>query len=51
MTIFFDFAGLTWPKVAALSQDTPLLIPLGNAFPGELAAEALSHSQQVRARI
>lgn len=47
MTIFFNFAGLTWPEVAALSRDTPLLIPLGDGFPLEIAAEALSHPKKI----
>ncbi len=41
MTLFFDFSSLTWPEVAGLSRDTPLVIPLGEGYPLELAAEAL----------
>jgi creatinine amidohydrolase len=31
-TDFFRFDELTWPEVAALPRETPLLLPLGNPF-------------------
>ena len=30
MPDFFHFDELTWPEVAALPRDTPLLLPLGS---------------------
>jgi creatinine amidohydrolase len=43
MTDFFNFDELTWPEVAALSRDLPLLLPLGTGYPWPLVAEALSN--------
>ncbi len=42
-TEFFPYETLTWPEVAALPRDTPLIIPLGDGYPLEKLAEALSH--------
>lgn len=37
--VVFQYEDLTWPEVAALPRDTPLLIPLGDGFdPGSLPA-------------
>jgi len=47
MTSFFDFSSLTWPEVAALSRDTPLLIPLGEGYPLDTVAEALGRPEEV----
>jgi len=33
MTEFFSYENLTWPEVAALPRNTPLVIPLGNGYP------------------
>jgi hypothetical protein len=41
MTQFFNYDELTWPQVADLPRDTPLLIPLGEGHDLLLAAEAL----------
>ena len=41
MTQFFAFDELTWPEVAALRRDTPLVIPLGNGYDWPTLAEAL----------
>ncbi len=41
MTEFFAYAHLTWPEVAALPRDTPLLLPLGASGPLPRLAEAL----------
>lgn len=47
MTRFFPFDELTWPEVAALRRDTPLVIPFGEGYdPGKLA-EALGDSPAV----
>ena len=32
MTHFFPYDELTWPEVAALRRDTPLVIPLGEGY-------------------
>jgi len=34
MTDFFAYDALTWPDVAALRRDTPLVIPLGQGYNG-----------------
>lgn len=41
MTGFFAYADLTWPEVAALPRQTPLVIPLGEGYPLERLAEML----------
>ncbi len=43
MTESFNFADLTWPEVAALSRDCPLVLPLGEGYPLGKLAEALGH--------
>lgn len=42
MTDFFAFEELTWPEVAALPRDIPILLPLGTGYPDALVAQALS---------
>ncbi len=41
MTDFFPFDELTWPEVAALRRDTPLVIPIGEGYDLTRLAEAL----------
>jgi creatinine amidohydrolase len=41
LTRFFPFDKLTWPEVAALRRDTPLVMPLGEGYPEAKLAEAL----------
>lgn len=41
MTHFFTFEELTWPEVAALRRDTPLVIPIGEGYDLPKLAEAL----------
>jgi creatinine amidohydrolase len=41
VTNFFPFDELTWPEVAALRRDTPLIIPLGDGYNLPELAEAL----------
>ena len=41
MTDYFAFDELTWPEVAALRRDTPLVIPLGEGYNLTRLAEAL----------
>jgi creatinine amidohydrolase len=43
MTEFFLYENLTWPEIADLPRDTPLIIPLGEGYPLEKLAEALSN--------
>ncbi len=46
MTSFFDFSSLSWPEVAALSRDTPLLLPLGEGFPLDWLTQALGRPEK-----
>ena len=46
-TSFLSIADLTWPEVAALPRDMPLVIPLGEGYRKELLAEALGQPAQV----
>ena len=41
MTHFFPYDELTWPEVAALRRDTPLVIPIGEGYDLGKLAEAL----------
>ena len=41
MTEIFSYETLTWPEVAGLRRDTPLVIPLGSGWDPSLLAEAL----------
>ena len=43
MTEFFNFENLTWPEVAGLPRDCPLVIPLGKGYPLDKLAEALGN--------
>jgi len=43
MTDFFAYEELTWPEVADLPCDTPLVIPLGTGYPLEQVAKDLEH--------
>lgn len=43
MTEFFPYENLTWPEVAALPRDIPLVLPLGNGYPMDALAQALSN--------
>jgi len=45
-TNFFPYENLTWPEIAELPRDTPLIIPLGEAQLDKLG-EALSHPSRV----
>ena len=46
MTEFFAYENLTWPEVAALKRDTPLVLPLGCGYPLELLASALGSPER-----
>lgn len=43
----FQFEHLTWPEVAALPRDTPLVIPLGGGYDLEKLADPLSHPPRI----
>jgi hypothetical protein len=43
MTEFFPFEDLTWPEVASLPRDLPLVIPLGAGYPLDSLASALGN--------
>jgi creatinine amidohydrolase len=47
MTIFFNYDELTWPEIADLPRDTPFVIPLGEGYPLQKAAEALSNPPRI----
>ncbi len=47
MTAYVQFAELTWPDVAALPRDTPLIVPLGEGYPLETLESALGHPPQI----
>jgi creatinine amidohydrolase len=47
MTECFTYDVLTWPEVAALPRDTPLIIPLGQGYPLERLSEALGEPERV----
>lgn len=46
-TEIFDFSHLTWPEVADLPRDTPLVIPLGSGYDLKKLAEALGGPAQI----
>jgi creatinine amidohydrolase len=47
MTEFFAYETLTWPDIAALPRDVPLVIPLGQGYDWDQVAGALSHPPRV----
>lgn len=47
MTSFLQLSDLTWPEVAALPRDMPLVIPLGEGYREERVTEALGRPAQV----
>lgn len=47
MTDYFAYDELTWPEVAALRRDTPLVIPLGAGYDLGRLAEALGEPARV----
>ncbi len=47
MSIFFNFDDLTWPEVAALPRDTPLVLPLGYGYPQLKLLESLGNPSRV----
>jgi creatinine amidohydrolase len=47
MSDIFAFDELTWPEVAALPRDTPLVIPLGEGYDLRQLAEALGGPERI----
>ena len=47
MTAFLPFSDLTWPEVAALPRDWPLVIPLGEGYDLQRLAAALGDPPEV----
>jgi creatinine amidohydrolase len=47
MTQFFNYEDLTYPEVADLPCDIPLVIPLGTGYSFELVAQALSSPPRI----
>ncbi len=43
----FPFDDLTWPEVAALPRNTPLVLPLGAGYPWAAVAESLGQPAQI----
>src|SRR5512139_3386557 len=44
MTEFFNYSDLTFPEIAALPRDCPLVLPLGNGYDLKQLASALGGS-------
>jgi len=47
MTEYFSYERLTWPEVADLPRDTPLVLPLGSGYNLDKLAETLSHPARI----
>jgi creatinine amidohydrolase len=47
MSEFFEYHNLTWPEIAALPRDTPLVIPLGGGYDLRRLAEALGNPRRI----
>ncbi len=47
MTDLFPFSNLTWPEVAALPRDTPLILPLGDGYPMSQLSRALGDPPRI----
>ena len=46
-TDFFAYETLTWPEVAALTRDCPLVLPLGDGYDRERLAAALGRPPRI----
>jgi creatinine amidohydrolase len=46
-SVFFQYDEMTWPEVAALPRDTPLILPLGSGCNLNLLAEQLRNSPRI----
>ena len=49
MTEFFPYDNLTWPEVADLPRDIPLVLPLGSSF--DTSTSLSASSEQVAAQL
>jgi creatinine amidohydrolase len=47
MTEYFAYEELSWPEIAVLPRDTPLVIPLGEGYPLEQLSSALGEPERV----
>lgn len=47
MSEFFEYQDLTWPQIADLPRNTPLVIPLGAGYDLEQLAEALGNPARI----
>ncbi len=47
MSEFFEYQNLTWPEIAGLPRDTPLVIPLGEGYDLPRLAEALGNPGRI----
>ncbi|MCX8062057.1 MAG: creatininase family protein [Anaerolineales bacterium] len=47
MTDWILYDSLTWPEVANLSRNCPLILPLGTGFDRSKLAETLNHPEQI----
>jgi hypothetical protein len=47
MTDIFHYDNLTWPEVAELPRDVPLVLPLGSSFDSEKVAAQLGNPQRL----
>jgi creatinine amidohydrolase len=45
--VFFNFDEMTWPEVANLPRDTPLILPLGSGYDLSLLAAQLSNPPRI----
>jgi len=46
MTVFFQYGTLTWPEIAALPRDIPLILPLGEGYTLDRLSSALGEPQR-----
>ncbi|HEX8991002.1 MAG TPA: creatininase family protein [Anaerolineales bacterium] len=47
MPEFFNYDELTWPEVATLPRDTPLILPLGSGYDFNLLADRLGNPTRI----
>ncbi|MGB9640255.1 MAG: creatininase family protein, partial [Anaerolineales bacterium] len=47
MTQLIHFEELTWPEIACLPRNCPIILPIGNGFDWEKISEALSYPSQI----
>jgi creatinine amidohydrolase len=47
MDPFFNYADLTWPEVATLPRETPLVLPLGGGFSLDQLSQQLGNSSKI----